>query len=650
MKKLFNISVAALLCISLFAGCKEQQKDVPYSERMVESVYIATDLVVQQGQQIGVQGIGFLSSDVLVFEAEDHSVEIGFDAVTYNYALFTVTEELERGSYLLHLRRGERFQKLCQVKVYMFSEFNVPDHEGYNIKGIVFEGTTGIPGVLVSDGKSTTVTDENGFYWLQCDKVMPTVFITTPSGYVPATGTKAAPGFWQHFLSPDPDVPEQLNFQLERADQSSVTLLFGADTHLAGRDASNRDMTQFEKGFMTELREFTAMSGVDKTYLFILGDGTWDKYWYVQRYGPADFRRTMEASPVPMYTMAGNHDNDPYVQGDFASQHTFSEVFGPVYYSINISGVHVIVLDTVIYINTGGKDGTVGDRNFSKYLNADQINWLKADLDAIEDKNTPVIVLTHCPPYTNYNSKFSKSTSWSSESKTSDFVEMFKDFQNVRMFCGHVHTQTNLDIKPTFRLTHVAAVSECWWWGGKYSGRSVCADGTPAGYQVLDISGRQINDYYKGIGCPREEQFRTYDMNVVKEYLKEYVGVLNKQYDSARDTKGDDYGSLGNNIVYINVFDYDPSWTIEVTENAVTPLKVTRVYDRDPLHTITYDIPRVENGGSLTSSNASTRNAHMFSVQCTSATSRLDIKVTDDMGNVFSEQMTRPKAYNVSMK
>ncbi len=49
-----------------------------------------------------------------------------------------------------------------------------------------------------------------------------------------------------------------------------------------------------------------------------------------------------------------------------------------------------------------------------------------------------------------------------------------------------------------------------------------------------------------------------------------------------------------NNVVYINVWNYDPAWKVEVREDDGSPLEVKRVFDRDPLHTITFDIPRVE--------------------------------------------------------
>lgn len=117
--------------------------------------------------------------------------------------------------------------------------------------------------------------------------------------------------------------------------------------------------------------------------------------------------------------------------------------------------------------------------------------------------------------------------------------------------------------------------------------------GRPPGYGIYTVNATDVKWSYKGIGEPAGYQFRTYDMNTVKKHLDNnvYKSYL-KQYSSRRND-GDDYGTVGENVVYVNVWNYDPAWTVEVKENGV-PLPVTRVFDRDPLHTITFDIPRVE--------------------------------------------------------
>ena len=101
---------------------------------------------------------------------------------------------------------------------------------------------------------------------------------------------------------------------------------------------------------------------------------------------------------------------------------------------------------------------------------------------------------------------------------------------------------------------------------------------------------------------------------------------------------------MGDNEVYINVWAYEPGWDITVTENG-RELEVSQVWKRDPLHTISYDIPR---GVSNSLTFPSTYCPHMFSVTASSENSTLEISVTDRFDNVYSESMTRPKELDTS--
>ena len=65
---------------------------------------------------------------------------------------------------------------------------------------------------------------------------------------------------------------------------------------------------------------------------------------------------------------------------------------------------------------------------------------------------------------------------------------------------------------------------------------------------------------------------------------------------------------------------------------------------RDPLHIITYVAVSGKTGeDSFTTKSCS----HMWMVTASSPSSTLEIKVTDNFGNVYTETMSRPKAFNV---
>jgi hypothetical protein len=96
--------------------------------------------------------------------------------------------------------------------------------------------------------------------------------------------------------------------------------------------------------------------------------------------------------------------------------------------------------------------------------------------------------------------------------------------------------------------------------------------------------------------------------------------------------------------VLINVWGFSSGWTIEVRESG-SVLPVTRVSALDPLHIISYEAERLNAGAEPTDSFITDPTAHLFKVVATSATTTLDIKVTDADGNVYTETMLRPKAF-----
>ncbi|MCK9629651.1 MAG: calcineurin-like phosphoesterase C-terminal domain-containing protein, partial [Bacteroidales bacterium] len=92
---------------------------------------------------------------------------------------------------------------------------------------------------------------------------------------------------------------------------------------------------------------------------------------------------------------------------------------------------------------------------------------------------------------------------------------------------------------------------------------------------------------------------------------------------------------------------WDSACTLEVKENGI-PLAVTRKFALDPLHIISYPMKRFNLNADPSFDSAKT--THMFEVTASSATSTLEIKLTDRFGNVYTESMARPKAFTLSME
>lgn len=67
------------------------------------------------------------------------------------------------------------------------------------------------------------------------------------------------------------------------------------------------------------------------------------------------------------------------------------------------------------------------------------------------------------------------------------------------------------------------------------------------------------------------------------------------------------------NCVYINCWNWDPAWKIEVMEEGRGSLTVERLWEYDPLHLLTYTIPRLNKGSRPTFT--ANKMGHLFSVR-----------------------------------
>ena len=196
---------------------------------------------------------------------------------------------------------------------------------------------------------------------------------------------------------------------------------------------------------------------------------------------------------------------------------------------------------------------------------------------------------------------------------------------------------------------NITAVCETWWWSGNLTpGMNVSTDGSPSGYKVFEIDGKNIEWYFKGINSDKTKQFRAYDMNKVKEFFaQEDVDKIMKTvtgYDASI------FGSLPANSILLNVWDYDNKWEISATDkNSGNKLTCTRTLIQDPLHRLAYEYTRAKKEGK-TDGFLSEKNSHMFLIETSSQTSSVEITVKNRFGKVFTETMTRPKEFTYSMQ
>jgi hypothetical protein len=645
IRKILIIILAGIM--TACGGCNDDPDPVDEGLK-ITGVSIPSNINVPVNGNITLTGQGFALNDQIQFvlTTDANKKYISYvSAVTGQSATFALPAGISSGIYKLTVIRGDESMLLGTTTINVITDTGIPDKPGMTVKGIVFCDGEGVPGVTVSDGYEVTVTDSEGIYYLPSQKKNGYVFISVPGNYEIAA-TDNIPQFFQRLAGGS--TVEQKDFSLMHASNTKHVVLALADWHLANR---NDDLSQFSNGFLPDVNATISdlTTAGTRVYGLALGDMTWDVYWYENSFFLSNYLTEMKKINCLMFNIMGNHDNDPYYAGDLPAEGRFREIIGPTYYSFNLGEIHYVVLDNVEYINTGGAQGVVGDRNYNNIIVNAQTSWLTKDLATIADKSTPVVIAMHTPLYRNPTLDVNdQQVNILALTNGSTLLSILSGFTNVHILSGHMHINYNAESAPSVMEHNTGAVCATWWWTGKngYAGNHICKDGSPGGYSVYEADGKSIKWHYKSIGSPRNYQFRSYDLNKVHITAAEFAP---NSTDEALAVYADVYASPNmNNEVLINIWGYDPGWTVEVKEGG-TSLPVKRVSALDPLHIISYEAKRLNAGAVPTSSFVTNSTSHMFKVTATTAAATLTISVTDRFGNVYTETMTRPKEFTWSM-
>lgn len=545
--------------------------------------------------------------------------------------------------------------------------------KGATIYGTVECDGRPLAGVKVSDGYSIVLTDKRGVYNIASQKRNGNVFITIPSGYeAEVADGDVVPQYWAA-LTADQNVAERHDFNLRAVDNHKHVILAITDIHLSHQLG---DIEQFENIVLPRLK-----SEVDKyrqkgipVYTMCMGDSSFDLFWYDFLFDINDFRSTIKriGYPTPVFHTMGNHDNDgaaePNNDTDFRATEKYRKVFGPTYYSFDIGKVHYIMLDNIRYRNEKtakmkpGKN-MAGARNYDHIVTEEQMEWLRKDLALIEDKNTPIVVGMHCPVYrllnehnsTELYSYFTDAQGNRTLPPALYFSEAFKEFKQVHYLTGHshklitTHCKVNSDY-PQIANTidhNVGAICGAWWFTAAHGGPHLAPDGAPAGFKVLPVDGQKIEWYYTSADCGAEKQFRTFDMNTVRDYYRTN-GEMRVFLEN--NPKRTDFATVEENRVAIHIWDWAPDWKVSVKENG-RELKVVHEPMENPQYTVAYCIPKTVWRRNL-KKNVYTAEPtpHMFHITASAPDTTLEITVTDSFGRTYTEKMVRPKAFSKNMQ
>lgn len=530
------------------------------------------------------------------------------------------------------------------------SALSVNPRKGYSIMGVVESDGKPVANVVVSDGYETTLTDKKGRYWLKSEKQNGQVFISVPSGYE-ADRFDVVPAFWAD-LTAAPAETERHDFKLNKVDNDRHALIVFTDPHFCN---TRNDIGTFTASCMPAIEQTVAKFRAEGTpvYTMCLGDASWDRLWYDNEFAIGDFRKLLNdiEYPTPLYNVMGNHDNDGSVAAgdstDFLAAKPYMKAFGPRYYSFNAGGIHYVVLDDVVYLNEGkprfGNGGIAGSCNYDKYFTPEQLEWLKKDLSYVADKNTPVMIGAHIQIFRSKNGLGKEYTYNLDEANTKELLDIVKEFKDVHFLTGHTHYNMLCRIPnlPNNVIEHnIAGTCGAWWYTSCAGYKIICPDGRPAGFELFTADGNNVNWEYKPYET--DKQFNTYDINSVRDYYAKSgeLKIFHKRYP-----RWSDFSDNADNEVYIDVYAWDPTWSVKVTENG-RELPVEHLSLESPTYANTYMLWKTVWVEQYPESYAKPRKTAMFRVVASAPDTPLEITVTDNFGNVFTDTMVRPKPFN----
>lgn len=587
------------------------------------------------------------ASDVLVLESTDGiSYTCTLVSVSGNSFTVKISEGCESGTYRVFIKRGDRKKQIGSTYINIVEGMDFTPDAGTTVYGVVSTADGPVPGVVVSDGVEVTVTNEQGIYQLQSDKEWGYVFISVPAGYeVPAEGV--LPQFYK-MMKGDASTAERVDFSLTAVDgQDDYKVLVLGDMHLANRTG---DLKQFME-FTSDLNAYRALHQQEKMYAIALGDMTWDLYWYSNSYALPEYLNTInsQVKGLQIFHTIGNHDYDYKATNDRDAESRFMDYIAPTYYSFNLGKVHYVVLDD---IDCSNYDGTTS-RDYEKRVSAGQLSWLAKDLSHV-DKSVPLVVVMHAQVF--YPSQTDGFKVDHDVLNTTQLLNVLDGYK-VHFITGHTHM--NYNVTPDDAVTggrevyehNTGAICGSWWWSGYLTpGVHLSPDGTPGGYAIWSVNGTDMEWMYKATGWTEDYQFRSYDLNNVHFSLADVpqmpAGVpasVKKEYMKYVDA----YPENQDNEVLINVWNWNPRWTLKVTDENGNTLTPEEVWAYDPLHVAAMSVKRF-NSSTLTSTPSfiTEKFPHFFKVKAADADVDLTITVCDEFGHQWTENMQRPKAFS----
>lgn len=521
------------------------------------------------------------------------------------------------------------------------SQLPLSPKTGMTIGGVVECDGNPVENVTVSDGFVTTTTDSHGQYWLRSDKKNPYVFVVKPSGFsfTPNQGDAVAP-FWAN-LEKAASQFERHDFSLTPANESKSSILLTSDIHLHGK---LDDIDTFMKyaNILSQLSDSISSAG-NNVMSISLGDMSYDRFW---RETGIDIERTKEiisdsGFPSPLFTIMGNHDSDPAIcagdSTDFRAALRYMHTYGPRYYSLNIGEAHIVMLDNIIYKNTPVKEspfkGIPGKTDYRSAITPEQIEWLKSDLAGLSHEN-PILICTHAPVVTNVGNGIPPTISGDRGSAEA-LLRLTSPFKNIYFLSGHTHRNAVSYCEAEGKsITARNLVSLCGsiWWNTAHGQPNMGHDGSPAGFDILNIRGKEVTRRFIALDHSPDESFSVWSTASLKHL---FSGNPDVATFLSHYPEWGDYSYLPDNSVIVYIWDDDPRNSVTISENG-KPLRTEIISVPHPDYYLYTAISKTVGTGDFKKAFAKPRKIKMLLATASSPDSIVTVTCTSASGTTDS--------------
>ena len=433
-----------------------------------------------------------------------------------------------------------------------------------------------LSGVLVSNGREVTRTDDQGRYRLP----MPgdgAVFVIKPPGYalprdadnVPRHsyihqpgGTPAELGLRYRGLAPTGPLPASIDFTLTRVDEpADFDVLLFTDPQPESR---------FELDHVRDTAIARALQ-IPAAFGLTTGDVLFDD---LSLYGRSN--RIVGQIGLPWYSLPGNHDLNMQAPDARYSRETWKRVFGSPTYAFRHGRAWFVMLDNVEWL---GPPVPVGANSYRGRVGERGLTFLRNLLAEIP-RDDLIVLAMHIPLFTD-------TTPDDPHGITTDRVALLDLLAGRRVLslAGHTHT-TEHHYPAEGHHHHVLTAVSGSWWSGPDTRTGIPSadsrDGTPNGFHVLSIRGTDYTTRYVPAQGQPDGTMRILFESELRAGALEMVRST-RPMQGLRPPITED--ALGDTIMVVNVFDGGPRTRVAFRIGDRAPQTLVRTRRLDPFVT-----------------------------------------------------------------